>query len=423
MSSSDNSVAPHIQFSGTGSLKIGPKPAFRHGESAHSLKLKLQLYPIDNLTRERLEKDDHNPYLELTLGPKKKISSVIKHLNSKWASSKAAGELMLFPYDARVENLFSYRRWTLKDSDTRAADVYVSMGSPEVFQLRYGWFSILETKASVIALPSLHPGDIKQTKENQKNNVKDEGKHPWAVTRPKCGPICIDDLNYEAVVTPIVLDRTVQAADIRRLGCETLLGTDSLSNISLGSVSSEVSAVPDGSRFHPLPLQYYSSLQHIPVTCDSFDAAIAGYISRYQVQSMSSHVLDSSILDAEETCAAFPVQKVASLKKDIPALTEENASRSSDQYFRINSFRLHDMLNLHPEHKPKDAQKTSTCTLQLHTQGDACSVDADMHSHIQNNARKRTVADMQCHTEGPHNEISSLGSGDVYKPHKLHKFL
>ena len=85
-----------------------------------------------------ISQGQHNPYLELILTTRKKISSVVKHLNVKWGSSKSSsGELMLFPYNAQIDTLASHRRWTIKDSDITAADVYASIGNPAIFRLRY----------------------------------------------------------------------------------------------------------------------------------------------------------------------------------------------------------------------------------------------------------------------------------------------
>lgn len=82
--------------------------------------------------------NNHNPYLELTLTTRKRISSVVKHLNFKWGSSKlASGELMLFPYNVYLDNLANSIRWTLEDSDVTAADVHASLGSPAMFRLRF----------------------------------------------------------------------------------------------------------------------------------------------------------------------------------------------------------------------------------------------------------------------------------------------
>lgn len=61
---------------------------------------------------------------------------MINHLSSKWASSSTVtGELMLFPYDIRLDNLSEYKQWTLKDKDT-ADDVYTAIERPSVFRLR-----------------------------------------------------------------------------------------------------------------------------------------------------------------------------------------------------------------------------------------------------------------------------------------------
>lgn len=79
--------------------------------------------------------DGYHPYLELTLSARKKISSVLKHLNNKWGGSRIAiGEPVLFPY-AISEDLAGYR-WTLNDVGLSAGDVYESIGRPSIFRLR-----------------------------------------------------------------------------------------------------------------------------------------------------------------------------------------------------------------------------------------------------------------------------------------------
>lgn len=115
-------------------------------------KIKLQLFPVNETTRLRLETDGSNPFLELTLSIRKKISSVIKHLYTKWGnSSEGAEELMLFPYNMKWEKAVSCRRWTAKDSGITAGDVYASLGFPAVFRLSYGWFSSLSLDASGVS--------------------------------------------------------------------------------------------------------------------------------------------------------------------------------------------------------------------------------------------------------------------------------
>ncbi|KAK1403389.1 hypothetical protein POM88_002994 [Heracleum sosnowskyi] len=106
-----------------------------------SSKLKLQLFPIDEITQRALEMDDHNPHLELTLSARKKISSVLEHLNRKWGkSSIACGELLLLPYRVQKENLINCQRWT-QASVLTVADVFKQIGSPSIFRLRYCWLS------------------------------------------------------------------------------------------------------------------------------------------------------------------------------------------------------------------------------------------------------------------------------------------
>ncbi|KAA8518724.1 hypothetical protein F0562_016502 [Nyssa sinensis] len=120
------------------------KNLFIESSTQTSMKLKLQLFPIDEDTRKALELVNHNPHLELTLSTRKKISSVLEHLNRKWANASIASrELMLFPYCVESKNLVGCQRWT-QDSILSAADVYALIGSPSVFRLRYGWFSNAE---------------------------------------------------------------------------------------------------------------------------------------------------------------------------------------------------------------------------------------------------------------------------------------
>lgn len=89
------------------------------------------LYVIGSL------QDGHNPFLELTLSAQKRISSIVRHLNAKWScSSTVTGQLMLIPYNTKLEQLVSCRRWTLNDSAFTAWEVYVDVGGPSIFRLR-----------------------------------------------------------------------------------------------------------------------------------------------------------------------------------------------------------------------------------------------------------------------------------------------
>ncbi|KAM3359839.1 TSL-kinase interacting protein 1 isoform X1 [Capsicum galapagoense] len=119
-------------------------------------KIKLQLYPIKKITRKRLEKDSCYPFQELLLSAQKKISSVIKHLNTKWSSSSLGlGQLLLFPFDTNTENIASQKRWSSKDTNVSAGEVYAAIGSPAIFRLRYDWFSDLKLKA--FEVPEISP--------------------------------------------------------------------------------------------------------------------------------------------------------------------------------------------------------------------------------------------------------------------------
>lgn len=63
---------------------------------------------------------------------------MVEHLNRKWGdSSIAVGEIMLFPFSVKQEDLASSKRWTSKDTVVSAADVYATVGSPTIFRLRY----------------------------------------------------------------------------------------------------------------------------------------------------------------------------------------------------------------------------------------------------------------------------------------------
>ena len=81
--------------------------------------------------------DKHNPHLELTLSTRKKISSVVEHLNRKWGnSSVATGNLILLPFSAHRDNLLVSQGWN-QESVASAADVYTAIGSPPLFRLRF----------------------------------------------------------------------------------------------------------------------------------------------------------------------------------------------------------------------------------------------------------------------------------------------
>uniref|UniRef100_A0A453QC83 TSL-kinase interacting protein 1 n=1 Tax=Aegilops tauschii subsp. strangulata TaxID=200361 RepID=A0A453QC83_AEGTS len=247
----------------------------------YSGKMKLQFFPIDEATQKVLQQEKHNPYLELTLAPRKKVSSIVQHLNTKWGrSSCAKGDLMLFPYSATPDSIASSKKWTLHDSCT-AADVYVAVGSPSTFRLRYGWF-----------------------KPNLKQQISELSLAPVHSAEKTLGDKPSDPFEFPSKFTsPSVECNTEQAVVDNQSKVTPLSWIDSISNISFGALLSQ--AVPSQDSKQP-PLQNSSIFQQqIPATCDSFDAAIASLIARQQTSSQPK-VSNPSPWEADETCHAFP---------------------------------------------------------------------------------------------------------------------
>ncbi|KAL5197277.1 hypothetical protein ABZP36_000789 [Zizania latifolia] len=264
----------------------------------HSGKIKLQLFPINAAIQKVLHQENHNPYLELTLAPRKKISSVVHHLNTKWGNSQCArGELMLFPYDARLDNIASSGKWTHSDSCT-AADVHAAVGSPSTFRLRYGWFGpIFEQQSSGPVLEPVHTVDkiignepLDPVFREQKQMVH-SSEFLSNFTAPYVGDTAVNIVDNQSKVTP-------------------LSWIDSVSNISFGALLSEAAPSQDSKQ---LLSQNNTSFSQIPVDCDSFDAAIASMIARQQASNQPK-VSNPSLWDAEETCHAFPLPNQTSIR-------------------------------------------------------------------------------------------------------------
>ncbi|KDP35287.1 hypothetical protein JCGZ_09446 [Jatropha curcas] len=264
-----------------------------------SAKIKLQLFPLDEVTRMGLEKDGYNPYLELTLSSRKKMSSVLKHLNCKWGgSSIAIGEPILFP-NTLTEDLASCR-WTLNDSNLTARDVHVAIGSPSIFRLRYGWLSDCKDISSSVPSTSTPLKASLQSKGMQK--VCDVNK------QIECNegkmPVCTGN-SYP--------------------------WDDSLTNISIGGLLSEASLQGKFNNCDPKSAGISAALQPSQLISDSLDAFIMSQVNHSQATRLPSHVSSSSILDAEDTCHAFPFQKVSSLCKDALAVGGSAYSRTCSQ--------------------------------------------------------------------------------------------
>ncbi|CAI9109162.1 OLC1v1008930C1 [Oldenlandia corymbosa var. corymbosa] len=213
----------------------------QNGNNSTPSKIKLQLFPINSTTQIKLEKDGHNPFLELTLSHKKKIPSIIKHLNSKWGSSDAkADELMLFPYDVRLERIRSCSRWTLNCAGITAGEVHAALGSPAIFRLRYGWYSDLQLEASGISFTSM----VEEQLESKSFGADCNGFSGIALDqKSKCsnagwdGRNSINKHEIENVMESRPLSTPVD--DIN--ACSVLPWDDSLTSLSIGGLLSEVS--------------------------------------------------------------------------------------------------------------------------------------------------------------------------------------
>ncbi|XP_020393068.2 TSL-kinase interacting protein 1 isoform X5 [Zea mays] len=291
----------------------------KEADSQAPVKLKLQLFPINEATRKALEKDDHNPHLELTLSSRKKISSVLEHLNRKWGNSNiASGELILFPYCANQEDLATYQRWTTRDT-VAVADVFLSVNSPSVFRLRYGWVSLVELGAGVSEISLTHFEDcmipeVIQVKSpsGDKACVQSDGKNSELPDEPANVPPSQFGSQKQAHV-PI----TQAFEDDQGMNCVAISAVewaDTLTNISFGHLLTEASKgthLDCGGTSVKNPLFFEN-----PCSYDSFDAAVALHASRYQASEQSAHAPHSTIWGAEETCDEFIFNLSASRKQE-----------------------------------------------------------------------------------------------------------
>ncbi|EPS71953.1 hypothetical protein M569_02804, partial [Genlisea aurea] len=341
-------------------------------ESVHShAKIKLQLFPVDERTRRILEVENHNPHLELTLSTRKKISSVLEHLNRKWRNTSfQSRDLVLFPFWVQGENLLGYQKWT-KESPFCAADVYCLVGSPATFRLRYGWFSRDEMNSGPAQLSSqMDPND-----ERAKTCSSSEAANTLILTstsRP-CESLNLPvfeqnssgGLNDE---TALIHGRDISHISVVEhnenmvyLAYSFLLSAGEWANtltddVTLRDLLSGSGSLPNMDT-DPAPL-ISNGVHHqmlLPFSCDSFDAAIAAHIYKHQNRTGGSEPgnappSSSSIWEAEETRDAFSFQKPVVLRVDddrdkaaasstsyhtgeLPADVDENLTRNDDNLF------------------------------------------------------------------------------------------
>ncbi|KAG6604252.1 TSL-kinase interacting protein 1, partial [Cucurbita argyrosperma subsp. sororia] len=284
-------------------------------------KIKLQLFPINEKTRIALEKDGYHPHLELTLRARKKMCSVLNHLISKWGCSNAArGELTLFPY-SKPSNLVCGLKWTLKDSDISAGDVYAAVGGSTIFRLRYGWVSTSIPKlhssskglergcASIVRIID---GECKQS-EQMVDEIKSSNMND--LNNP-AAPEKIVDCPFNPVGNEPPLDYDHQLSS----ECG-ILQLDSISNISMGGLLSEASLLGKCSSWSSKVTGGNAGVQPAEVITDSLDACIAAAKMRFSEVPKQHHSdQHSSILDAEQTCDAFAMKRLSSSSKNTPSL-------------------------------------------------------------------------------------------------------
>ncbi|XP_050380975.1 TSL-kinase interacting protein 1 [Argentina anserina] len=320
-------------------------------------KIKLQLFPVNEGIRIKLEKGGLHPYLELTLRAQKKISSVLKHLISKWGSvSAVVGEPVLFPYRIH-DSVSSSRRWTLNDGETCAGDVYAAVGSPEVFRLRYGWLSTeLKTcdKPSTAAYDKskLQSKDIKrdiitaaedacEVKDivvDTETNISIGGLLSEASLQAKC-----NDGNTNQREKPNTLHPMDVKSDLKSFD----LWTDCPST-SIGGILSEVSLQGKINRFGAQSTVSNPSLQPGHSVTDISHGV-----------KPPTHDSCLSILDSEETCHAFPSQKV-SQGKDVLGFGGSCEGSNHNSGFKLFKFPFPAKANRLPELQQDDARQESS---------------------------------------------------------------
>ncbi|CAD6210374.1 unnamed protein product [Miscanthus lutarioriparius] len=317
----------------------------KEADSQAPVKLKLQLFPINEATRKALEKDDHNPHLELTLSSRKKISSVLEHLNRKWGNSNiASGELILFPYCANQEDLATYQRWTTRDTVV-VADVFLSVNSPSVFRLRYGWFSLVELGSGVSEISLTHFEDcmipeviqVKSPSGDKACVQKDDtllsnctheqypcssmllhmtpsstGKNSELPDQPANVPPSLFG-SQKQVQVPV----TQASEDDQGMNCVAISEVDWADTLTDISVEHLLTEASKGAHLDCVGTSVKNPLfLENPCSYDSFDAAVALHASRYQASEQPAHTPHSTIWGAEETCDEFSFNLSASRKQE-----------------------------------------------------------------------------------------------------------
>lgn len=113
-----------------------------------------------------------------------------------------------------------------------------------------------------------------------------------------------------------------------------------LTNLSIGGLLSEVSLLEKVKK-HDQGTEGKPSSQPTSSFPDSLDAFIAARLNSHpEISKSSSHELHSSILDAEETCHAFPVRKISSGNKNATTSCGTAGPGNCHEYTSSKSFRI-----------------------------------------------------------------------------------
>ncbi|KAK6126173.1 hypothetical protein DH2020_040092 [Rehmannia glutinosa] len=333
-------AAEHLERSHDGSQLVGEaahslqtfsQSKFNENNNHSSTKLKLQLFPIDECTQKALERDHHNPHLELTLSTRKENIICIGTSKSQMGKLKFSR--------SRV-NAFSLLGTEGKPGWVSEVDEGLyslcsrcalpnwkpSNFPPQIlFPIsRYGWFSKAEVEsATAQALSCAHINE-------QNLNINTATEQNAETVNPSAPPVMtslslqnklslwlphphLRQLRQLSVVSlfPTSIIQDIMIAQQKEMAFSAGEWADSLTNISMGDLLSESTHNVDANCAEfPVPLGS-NYLQQNPFSCDSFDAAIAAHIYKHQNKVDLQQHVPSSIWDAEETCDAFVFQKTS----------------------------------------------------------------------------------------------------------------
>lgn len=113
-----------------------------------------------------------------------------------------------------------------------------------------------------------------------------------------------------------------------------------LTNLSIGGLLSEVSLLEKVKK-HDQGTEGKPSSQPTSSFPDSLDAFIAARLNSHpEISKLSSHELHSSILDAEETCHAFPVRKISPGNENATTSCGTAGPGNCHEYTSSKSFRI-----------------------------------------------------------------------------------